>query len=110
MTVLQTIILNEVAEPESSVSGLNRFEALRSALRHERTARKAIEKTYQAKICELQDENERLKDENRLLRESRLLATEAFNKNVQELELQFNARYLAAIESFKKEAQATNLS
>jgi transposase len=106
LTVLQAIIFKEGVGPGSSSHGLSHIEALRAALRHERTARKKIEKNYQAKICELQDENERLKDENRLLRESSRLATEAFQKKVQELEFQFNARYLAAIESFKKEAQA----
>jgi transposase len=102
LTILQTIIFKEGTEV-GSAPWLNRIEALRSALRHERKARKAIDKNYQAKICELQDENERLKDENRLIRECQRMATETFQKKVQELEFQFNATYQAV----QKEAQAT---
>lgn len=108
MTALQAVVFKEeTAEPEFYPGWLNRIQALSSALRHERAARKETEKNYQAKIHELEEENERIKEENRLIRESRRLATESFQKKVQELELQFNAKYLAAVESFQKQAQAT---
>jgi transposase len=105
------ITLVEVASSERgsgfNVNWLNQIEALRQALRQERTVRKETEKKYQVKIHQLEDENERLKDENKLIRESWRLATQSFQKNVQELELQFNAKYLSAVESFQKQAQTT---
>lgn len=104
MTVLQAVIFKEDAQP-GSTRWSSRIEALRLALRHERTARKEIEKNYQAKISQLEEANERMQEECRLLRESRRLVTECFHKTVQELESQFNNRYQAAVESFDRQVQ-----